>query len=83
MTAPITKTSKMIPFETDTEANMTECSLTPLIKQLTKTKGAFPNENTLLKLLYAGISHVSSYGRYLSITGILHYFNQPFILMAD
>lgn len=25
------------------------------LRKLTKTKGAFPNENSLLKLLYAGI----------------------------
>ena len=28
-------------------------------RKLTKTKGAFPNENSLLKLLYAGIQNVS------------------------
>ena len=28
-------------------------------RKLTKTKGAFPNENSLLKLLYAGILHAS------------------------
>ena len=29
-------------------------------RKLTKTKGAFPNENSLLKLLYAGIQNASS-----------------------
>lgn len=28
-------------------------------RKLTKTKGAFPNENSLLKLLYVGIQHIS------------------------
>ena len=28
-------------------------------RKLTKTKGAFPNENSLLKLLYAGIQNAS------------------------
>jgi len=28
-------------------------------RKLTKTKGAFPNENSLLKLLYMGIQNVS------------------------
>lgn len=29
-------------------------------RKLTKTKGAFPNENSLLKLLYAGIQNASA-----------------------
>jgi putative transposase len=29
-------------------------------RKLTKTKGAFPNENSLLKLLYMGIQNASS-----------------------
>ncbi len=28
-------------------------------RKLTKTKGAFPNENSLLKLLYVGIQNAS------------------------
>jgi putative transposase len=28
-------------------------------RKLTKTKGAFPNENSLLKLLYAGIQNAT------------------------
>ena len=29
-------------------------------RKLTKTKGAFPNENSLLKLLYAGLQNASA-----------------------
>ena len=29
------------------------------VRKLTKTKGAFPNENSLLKLLYMGIQNAS------------------------
>jgi transposase-like protein len=46
-------------------------------RKLTKTKGAFPNENSLLKLLYMGIQNASkkqscriSTGRNLCATGI-------------
>ncbi len=52
-------------------------------RKLTKTKGAFPNENSLLKLLYMGIQNTGKNGLCLLKTGILHSLNWQFSLRED
>ncbi len=44
-------------------------------RKLTKTKGAFPNQNSLLKLLYVGILNASQKWTCRSRIGVRHYLN--------
>jgi len=50
---------------------------------ITKTKGAFPNENSLLKLLYMGIQNAKKNGLCRLETGTLHFLSWQFSLKED
>ena len=51
-------------------------------QKLTRTNGAFPTGNSLLKLLDTGIENASQSGQYHCRTGIWHYPNSRSISMA-
>lgn len=56
-------------FNMDNTTNIIE-SVHRQFRKLTKTKGAFPNENSLLKLLYMGIQNANKSGQCLFGIGV-------------
>ncbi len=56
-------------FNMDNTTNIIE-SVHRQFRKLTKTKGAFPNENSLLKLLYMGIQNANKSGQCLFRIGV-------------
>lgn len=52
-------------------------------RKLTNTKGAFPNDINLLKLLFMGIKNANKNGICLLTTGASPSYSLPFSLMAD